>query len=375
MNKQNKYNIFANKLREGSQDPYGTQISIKELQSLESADIFVSEPNSRRRKMIGNVINTSDCGLVYRKKEKETDKHRNTLSWTIHKWIFNYVDLISYKTTLGTYTITSEKAKEIGFTMKYKNNNQGYMTKHFVKCRDWNLEPVNQIDQKRIDLIGYEWYQALRSEFNTAYMKELGIKISNLRTKTTVYPSANEVFNAYKLTPFMDVKVVIIGHSPYYDGSAHGLAFSMKDNKAESSPTLQNIHKELEDDYYSGGLMLGSDVNLEHWASQGVFLLNSVLTIEKNKPDAHKNFGWHKFTEATIKSLMNRPNNNKTPIVFMLWGLEAQKYESIIDSSKHLILKASHPSPFTVNKGFFGSKHFTKCNNYLLSTSQIPISW
>ena len=248
------------------------------------------------------------------------------------------------------------------------------MQKIFLRCKHWDIVCKNSMDQKRMDLLGYEWYTVLYSEFKNAYMQELGKKVANLRKRTIVYPENDDIFNAYRLTPYNDVRVVIIGQDPYHDGSAHGLAFSIKKEQAKVPPSLKNILKEVEQDY-AEGFYLNAQTNLEHWAKQGVFLINTVLTVEKGHAASHSKLGWQQFTKATLKHLLARPNSTHRPMVFMLWGRHAQEFEGMIDHDKHLVLKAAHPSPFSAHKGFFGCKHFTQCNNFLESTYQNPIVW
>ncbi|MFP6776036.1 MAG: uracil-DNA glycosylase [PS1 clade bacterium] len=184
----------------------------------------------------------------------------------------------------------------------------------------------------------------------------------------TIFPPSSEWFMAFELTSFSNTKIVILGQDPYHGyGQAHGLSFSVKDN-IKIPPSLRNIFKEIEDDL---GITQSQNGNLTAWAEQGVLLLNSVLTVEKNSPGSHSNKGWEIFTDSVIKLL----NNDKANIVFMLWGAYAQKKSSLIDQNKHLILTSPHPSPFSAHTGFFGSKHFSKANKYLESTKQQTINW
>jgi len=368
---RNKYNTFVEQLTEEVRDPYGTRISVG-YNTDTSVNVYVKEPNSERKKMIGEVILTKSGVVVYRKQEKEKDKHRNTLSWTVHKWIFKYVDYILYKTKLGVYKISSEKARDVGFTMSYKTNNQGYMTKQFVKCKDWEFTPFNKSEVPILKKLGYEWYNCLRGEFKKPYMINMGRDIASRRNKISVFPESKDVFNAYKKTPYMDVKVVILGDYPYPNKSADGLAFSQKEDFTTPSEKLKGIHTELEQDYYNGGLMLGAETNLEHWANQGVMLLNTVLTSEQTSEKAHKEHKWQNFISHTLNMLINRPTNSKKPIVFLLWGEKAINFEKLLlDNKENLILKTESPN----RNGYLGSKHFTKCNSFLISTNQLPVSW
>lgn len=362
--------------KEGSQDPYGTKVWVEKTRHKDgnrALNIFLVEEGDTRKRMVGSFVELED-EVAYYKVEKERDIHRNTFSWTMLKFVVPYIDKVIYETEFAVYTATHAKIEREGFYQNYKTNNRGLMGKLFLRCKDWKIECKNPIDQKRVDLLGYEWYRKLEGEFQSAYMQELGKQIANLRKRTIVYPDNKDIFNAYKLTNYNDVRVVVLGQDPYHDGSAHGLAFSIKPGQIKIPPSLKNILKEVEEDF-AGGFYLNAETNLEHWAKQGVFLLNTVLTVEKGHPASHSRLGWQQFTKATLQALLNRPNSNHRPIVFMLWGKHAQDYEGMIDHDKHLVLKAAHPSPFSAHKGFFGCKHFTKCNDFLESTGQNPIIW
>ena len=183
-----------------------------------------------------------------------------------------------------------------------------------------------------------------------------------------IFPPAKLIFNAFNLTPVDKVKVVIIGQDPYHrEGQAHGLSFSVPEN-IKIPRSLLNIYKELKKDT---NIEISSDGFLQHWAEQGVLLLNSVLTVESGKANSHKGYGWEIFTEAVIKKLSKKKEN----IVFILWGRNAQEKESNIASDKHLILKAAHPSPLSAYNGFWGCSHFSRTNNYFKLKSIIPINW
>lgn len=214
------------------------------------------------------------------------------------------------------------------------------------------------------------WKKALAEEFGAKYMKELKKKlVEEMKSGVVLYPPAKQIFNAFNLTPFDKVKVVILGQDPYHDkGQAHGLSFSVSDG-ITPPPSLVNIFKEIESDL--GVKVSKTNGNLENWAKQGVLLLNAILTVRAKSPASHRNLGWERLTNAAIKALSDKRKN----IVFLLWGKFAQEKESLIDASKHLILKAPHPSPYSANSGFFGCKHFSKTNNYLAQTGQTPIDW
>lgn len=213
------------------------------------------------------------------------------------------------------------------------------------------------------------WKKALLEDFGAEYMKELKKKlVEELKSGAILYPPPKQIFNAFNLTPFGKVKVVILGQDPYHGrGQAHGLSFSVPSG-IMPPPSLVNIFKEIEDDL---GVKVPNGGNLEGWAMQGVLLLNAILTVRANSPASHRDLGWEKLTNAAIKALSDKREH----IVFLLWGKFAQEKENLIDKRKHLVLKAPHPSPFSANSGFFGCKHFSKTNEYLVKTNQTPIDW
>jgi uracil-DNA glycosylase len=213
------------------------------------------------------------------------------------------------------------------------------------------------------------WKTVLADEFEKEYFKNLSAFVKNSYQNTVCYPPAKLVFNAFDSCPFERTKVVILGQDPYHGpNQAHGLCFSVNDG-VRFPPSLLNIFKELKDD-------LGNEIpqsgNLLNWSKQGVLLLNSTLTVEANKAGSHQKKGWEEFTDAAINQL----NLKKEGLVFMLWGAYAQKKGKYIDEQKHLVLRAKHPSPLSANfGGWFGQKHFSKCNTYLKSKGEKPIDW
>tara|TARA_B100000214_G_scaffold54372_1_gene34691 strand:+ start:1589 stop:2284 length:696 start_codon:yes stop_codon:yes gene_type:complete len=212
------------------------------------------------------------------------------------------------------------------------------------------------------------WLEALEDEFKKPYMLNLKqFLIQEKSKKKLIFPPNEKIFSALQFTSLTEVKLVIIGQDPYHGvGQANGLAFSVEKGK-KIPPSLTNIYKELAKDT---NLQPPNHGDLTFWAKQGVLLLNSVLTVEKAEPASHSARGWEVFTDKVIEIL-----NQKENIVFMLWGSYAQKKGSIIDTSKHYVLKASHPSPLSAHRGFFGSKHFSKANDFLLKNGKTPIKW
>ena len=214
------------------------------------------------------------------------------------------------------------------------------------------------------------WLEHLKEEFQKEYMLNLKKKLLELKNKKIIfYPQGDKIFNAFNLTPLNNVKVVILGQDPYHGpNQAHGLCFSVPQS-VKPPPSLVNIFKELESD--TGKKRNYHDGNLEHWARQGVFLLNTTLTVEKSKPLSHRDYGWSEFTDRVISLISDKLEN----IVFILWGSFAQSKKQLIDSNKHLILTAPHPSPLSAHRGFFGSKPFSKTNNFLHSKQIDMVKW
>ena len=213
------------------------------------------------------------------------------------------------------------------------------------------------------------WKEALKQEFSKPYFLQIVtfLKTEKLAGKT-IYPPGPLIFNAFNTTPFEKVKVVILGQDPYHGpGQAHGLSFSIPNGIAQP-PSLINIFKELNSDI---GMPVPSNGNLIHWAEQGVLLLNASLTVRANEPMSHAKIGWAEFTDSVISKISEHRKN----VVFLLWGKFAQEKQILIDETKHLILKAAHPSPFSADKGFFGCGHFSKANNYLTKNGIDPIDW
>lgn len=212
------------------------------------------------------------------------------------------------------------------------------------------------------------WKEVLIDEFQQPYFKDLKQFLLEEKKHYSVFPPSNSIFRAFDLTPFNNVKAVILGQDPYHGkGQAHGLCFSV--NKGiPFPPSLINIFKELNSDC---GIKKPENGDLTSWAMQGVLLLNTVLTVRESSPESHKNKGWEFFTDSVIKHISNERNN----IVFILWGNNAKAKLNIIDSSKHLTLTAAHPSPLSATRGFFGCKHFSKTNSYLIEKNIEPINW
>jgi uracil-DNA glycosylase len=222
--------------------------------------------------------------------------------------------------------------------------------------------------EKITPIIHESWKEVLFDEFNKSYFGDLKKFLVKEKAMHTVYPPGNLIFNAFNQTPFDQVKVVLLGQDPYHGkGQAHGLCFSVPQGIA-APPSLVNIFKEIQTDI---GLPVPNHGNLEAWAKQGVLLLNATLTVRANQALSHQGKGWETFTDRVIQVLSER----KKGLIFLLWGRNAKAKEAFIDASKHFVLKAAHPSPFSADSGFFGCRHFSKTNEILQRQSATPIDW
>ena len=213
------------------------------------------------------------------------------------------------------------------------------------------------------------WKERLSDEFVKPYFNQIALHLKMERAAgKTIYPPGSLLFHSFSLTPFAQVEVVIIGQDPYHGaGQAMGLSFSVPVG-VPFPPSLLNIFKELRQDI---GLAIPSHGNLSHWAQQGVLLLNASLSVRANEPNSHAMIGWHEFTDAVIRKI----SDERDGVVFLLWGKFAQNKQPLIDETRHLVLKSTHPSPFSADKGFFGCRHFSKTNEYLTKSGKDPIDW
>jgi uracil-DNA glycosylase len=237
-----------------------------------------------------------------------------------------------------------------------------------------NEQVTDETAQAHIELsasqLPKDWQKLLKAEFDQPYMQALQAFLTAEQTLgKTIYPPADQIFTAFDLTPLSKVKVVILGQDPYHGpDQAHGLSFSVPSHIAKLPPSLKNIYKELNADL---GISIATTGDLTHWAEQGILLLNAMLTVEKKNAGSHQKQGWECFTDRVIQLL----SDHSEGIVFVLWGAYAQKKASLIDESKHLVLKGIHPSPLSAHRGFFGSKPFSLINQYLSSNNKAEIDW
>ena len=216
-------------------------------------------------------------------------------------------------------------------------------------------------------MINKVWDKVLEEEFKSDYFKKLGVFVKSEYKEKTIYPEYERIFDAFRYTDYDNVKVVILGQDPYHgEGEAHGLSFSVREG-IKMPPSLRNIFKELESDVG----VKRTQTDLTDWAKQGVLLLNSIMTVVKDTPLSHKDKGWENFTDNVIKKLGKR----EEPMVFILWGSYARSKKCLIENSKHMIIECVHPSPLSANRGFFGSKPFSKTNSFLKENGIKEINW
>ncbi len=214
-----------------------------------------------------------------------------------------------------------------------------------------------------------DWLNSVEIEFKKNYYHQLYSFIKNEYESQIIYPPADDIFNAFHFTPLSEVKVLLLGQDPYHnDHQAHGLSFSVLPEQREIPPSLQNIYKELHEDM---GCQIPNNGYLKKWADQGVLLLNTVLTVRAHQTNSHQGKGWEQFTDAIIHAV----NEQDRPIVFFLWGRPAQTKRKMLTNPKHLVLEAAHPSPLSAYRGFFGCKHFSKANEFLVANGLQPIDW
>ena len=240
------------------------------------------------------------------------------------------------------------------------------MKEFLSDCREWLSRKKRRAGT--MSGLNGDWYEALKGEFSKPYYRKLFETVNEEYRTKLIFPPAQDIFNAFHLTPLKDVKVVILGQDPYHNnGQAHGLSFSVQKG-VDIPPSLVNIYKELHDDL---GCTIPNHGCLTKWAEQGVLMLNTVLTVRAHQANSHRGIGWEEFTDAAILVL----NSQDRPIVFILWGAPAQRKKRMLTNPKHLILEAPHPSPLAAYRGFFGSKPFSQTNAFLEKNGIEPIDW
>lgn len=336
---------------------------------------------------LGRIL-LGNRNILYHKMEDERNIFRKTDAWSINAVVAKNVDTVWYETMTHDYTITKQRIEEFGQYFHFENTTELklYVPRKYWEKRHKGLINVNPIENKRRNMLSDSWYETLKYLFDNGTIPNVGKITAARRAVTTVYPENDRVFRALKLTPLYHTKVVIIGQDPYYDGSADGLAFSYLDgsNKPHQK-SLNVIWEEIERTVY-GGMHLGFDYNLKHWADQGVLLLNTILTVEKGKPLSHSTIGWQKVTGEILRHL----NEDLEPKVFLIWGTKAKEFvnEYIVPNQIfHEFLYAPHPASDLYKKDklgliqpcypetFSGCDHFVKANQFLKSKGRKEIKW
>lgn len=340
---------------------------------ISEGDVLLSSSDTTKK--IGRIENR-----VLTKHETFTGLFKKFCAFTVFEGLIDKADIFVYEVIEEngtstpykyTFTITQDEIRNNSF----RHIEDEGLKKIVLPLSLFQYKVDNEQIQTMIEKFGIEWFIKLKYEIYSPYMRELSKFIQTERKTAVIYPKPEDVFKALKLTPYSDINVVILGQDPYHNGLASGLAFSTNDELI-TPKSLDNIFTEVEKDIYDG-FMLDRNPILERWAKQGVLLLNTILTVRKGEPLSHANKGWETFTNKILMSLyeINRP------IVWILWGKNAeQAFDKVIEeygrtNPAHLILRAAHPSPFSAAKGFFGCKHFSKCNNFLKLKNLKEIVW
>lgn len=346
-------------------DRFGNELIIEKEAPYQ---VHIVQADENRSRMVGFLEPQSDGTFTYKKREKESDVYRKTKAWSIHGRILDFAQRIEYTTERAVYTIDTVDAKVRSGKMMYKN--ASYTEKLYIPIKYWNVKFFERQDQVLCDRLGYEWWSEIKHVFGKPEMLQLGLWLKQRRKETTVYPTALETFNAFKYCSMLDTNVVIIGQDPYHDGSAHGLAFSIREGQTKIPPSLKNILKEVQDDVYAENFAFKSAHSpvLTRWATQGVLLLNRSLSVEKGKPLSHQK-QWLGFVDLVLRILIDFKIQRKEPLVIMAWGKEAQKCVPEGYSEEYIhVIATPHPAAEAYsggNSGFFGSKPFTRCNTFL----------
>lgn len=358
----------------GGTDPYGTRYEFRQSSEFNAVDVYLT-PKDGKTRVLGQIVST-DHGYLYDKQEDETTGIMNLgFCWSVPEFIADKVKFIRYTGKYAVYTITAEKAK--AKAQNIQTSLKGWDRKIYVPITEWRVEFKDPFQKSLTPLMGLDWNILLTPYVTHPDFKALLGKLGRLKAQgIQMFPASADLFKAFKLCPIGNVKCVILGQDPYYSlpGQATGLAFGCG---VEMSHSLRNILRELNDDL---GEDLDSslfekepfDISLEQWAKQGVLLLNTSLTVQKNKPGSHAGFGWDRL--LVIPALKEYQKRSKYP-TFLLWGAHAKSVYERIKSDKDFTVISAHPSPLSADKGFFGSRPFSKLNKYLLLHKQKQVFW
>lgn len=353
-----------------AKDVHGNSLSYNEKEGM----VYLKTQESGKSFSIGQItIESEDPFMITLTKHENIDQfQRNLFAWSINAALSELCDSFVY--IAGGITFKLDKISMLQNKIEKSWGGKGLDKKIYVPLRCWEVSSTDDAIQKRLNLFGIEWYLILQHEISQPYFRELSKRVNFTRKTKLVFPDREDVFRAFKLTPYSAVKAVIIGQDPYHDGSASGLAFGVKGDAIKTPPSLQNILKEMEDDV-GQGLLIDVDPTLQSWAEQGVFLINTKLTVNAGEPNSHTGWGWEGFIIKVIEKLNEQVYGEKKPIVFILWGKNAQSLESLIHHGEHHVIKSPHPSPYSAATGFFGSKPFSKTNEFLTLNGLTPIQW
>lgn len=342
-------------------DRYGNVLVAEEVQE-GLYNVRLKQANEARYRELGQ-LQEMETGFQYVKMEKEEDRLFKTKAWSIHSRIISFCSEVLYITDKARYRISTKKAISFGIQASYQATSN--TTKTIVPIRHWEIEWGDRKEAVFINRFGYEWFDELKEEFSQPYFSQIGKFIAQRREVANVYPGRDEMFKAFKITPFLDVKVVILGDEPYNNGSANGLAFGITPETLTIPALLQGINDAVEQDVYDG-FSLFKRTTLEEWARQGVMLLNINLSTEEGKK--HQQLGWQRFTFKAIQKLSMRPGK---PIVFILLNFSYTAFlEKILSGTNHLVLSANvleEKSPVV--------DCFSRCNSFLKQVGYSPVNW
>lgn len=354
------------------QDKYG-KLEFKSTKDPNTVSLHYTHSESHQATRNIGLVKILPQGVVYEKRERITDIHHNLFAWSIQKHIVQSVDYIKYITDLGNFIITSKDALNYGVEKPYGGN--GIDKKLYVRLDKFRLSCKDNYHKIAIERLGLSWTIYLLRHLKSSGMAKIWTLLRDRKDrKIVVFPEPIAIFQAFKLTPFNQVKVVILGQDPYHTpGMATGLSFGVNGKKIP--PSLQNIKKELDSDIRSidTGLFEPTpfDYTLESWAKQGVLMLNTCLTVDQGQANSHSAFGWDRtIVMPAIKELVK-----KRKVVYVAWGAYAKKFLKDADVPEELTIFSRHPSPYSADKGFFGSKPFSKVNQKLKALELNSINW
>jgi uracil-DNA glycosylase len=345
-------------------DTRGDKISLEEKEN--RLLIFFKQADEKRTRQVGEILVDGENEFTYYKMEDESQIFNKNNGWSVMKIIAKEVGEIIYETPLAKYSISRKDAFEQAD--QYGWDPIGLGKKLFIPVRFWTVQWKDKKLQKNVERMGYSWARKIGDEFDKNYMRELSQRLYQRSRVTQIYPDLKELFTAFKLTPFDQVKVCVIGDEPYQDEKATGLAYSYPGEHTSYPKEIEHILLAVENDVYEDQLMLDPNRDLTRWAEQGVLLLNSSLSAEYNKPGLHKQGDlWKQFIQRVISELDKR----SSPTIFLLFGEEAWQYEGMIDHNKNLVIREKDPKTYK----FGESKPFSKTNEFLKDARIQQIHW